>query len=815
MKSYTYSMFLCHSTPKWSGTSLAACLAALLTLFPVFAGAQDHPITGRVLEQETRQPLEYTNIVLFSIPDSAQVTGTVTDRTGKFTLFDVPPGRYYLDILFLGYEKRRMDVVVDGPESVGDVLLSPAAVLLGDVIVEGERASLTYEIDKKVLDVAQMSATISGTAAEVLENLPSVQVDIEGNVSLRGSTNFTVLIDGRPTVLDAQDVLQQIPASAIGRIEIITNPSAKYDPEGTAGVINIIMARRRERGISGLVSGNVGLREKYGGDALMEYREDNVTVIAGGDHNNRFFTGTELEENATSFQNTTTTTKTNGSSRRGRVSWGLRGGVEYSPSPVTTWSLGLRHGRRSHEQSSALNHVQWTDPLTPGTANINTTHRQRSGEFTSIALGLLRRFGLPGHELKADLQFGFDRSDEFTQSELLGPTVLSGRKTTEEGPETEFEGRLEYVLPLGIHSRFEAGYQGESESSGERTGLREYDSASGTYQTLAQFSHDVKYVTNEHALYSLYGGEAGPLGFQAGLRAEYTQRNIRINETAQEFVIDRWDFFPTLHATYSFGGVHQILASYTRRINRPRGWELEPFDTWMDANNVRRGNPSLSPEYIDSYEIGGQTVLGGVSLSAEVYRTITHNRIEDVRTVYAEDVTLRRPYNVGRDYSFGTELLISTDIVSGWNVNVIGNLYRFQIDGVILGEAFSRSSTNWSARFNSTVKFGSTQLQWNTRVHSPTVSSQGRREGFVSVDLALRQDLLDRQLAVIAQVRDLFGTERREFSSSGEGFSLYSRSDRESPVFMLTLRYTLGGYRSDERSGQGGGEGGGGDRDEF
>lgn len=799
-----------HSTPT------CLCLTAFLML-PALTSAQDRGITGRVLEGETRQPLEYTNIVLFSLPDSTQVTGTVTDRSGSFTLSDIPPGRYYLDILFLGYEKERKEVVVDGPESVGDIILSPAAVLLGDVVVEGERAALTYEIDRKVLDVAQMSATISGTAAEVLENLPSVQVDIEGNVSLRGSTNFTVLIDGRPTVLDAQDVLQQIPAGAIGRIEIITNPSAKYNPEGTAGVINIIMARRREQGISGLVTGNVGLREKYGGDALMEYREDQVTVLAGADHNNRFYTGSEVEENTTTFQNTSTTTKTNGGSRRGRISWGLRGGVEYAPTPATTWNFGVRHGRRTNEESSTLSHMQWTDPLAPGPLHTNTTHRLREREFTSITLGLQRTFGLPDHVLKADVQLGFDRSDEFTRSELLGAqAVLDGRQTTEEGPETELEGRAEYVLPLGGRSRFEAGYHGESESSGERTGLLEHDSATGAYLSLTPYSHDVKYVTHEHALYSLYGGDMGPFGFQVGLRAEYTRRNIRINETGQEFGIDRWDLFPTLHASYSFGGVHQMLASYTRRINRPRGWELEPFDTWMDANNVRRGNPSLSPEYIDSYEIGGQTLLGGVSLSAELYRTITHNRIDGVRTVYAQDVTLRMPYNVGKDESFGTELLINTDIMKGWNINLIGNLYRFRIEAEVLGEAFSRSSTNWSARFNSTVKFGSTQLQWNTRVHSPTVSTQGRREGFVSVDLALRQDFLKNRLAVIAQVRDLFGTVRREFSSSGEGFSTYRRADRESPVFMLTLRYTLGGYRSDEESG--GREGGsdeGGDEDEF
>ena len=771
-------------------------------------------VSGRVLEFETRQPLEYTNVVLFTAADSAQITGTVTTSEGRFELSGIQPGEYYLRLLFLGFEPKHVDIVLgESPENLGDILLSPTSVLLRGVVVEGERPSLTYQIDKKVIDVGQLSTTISGNAAEVLENIPSVSVDIEGNVSLRGSSNFTVLIDGRPTILDAQDVLQQIPASSIGRIELITNPSAKYDPEGTAGIINIVMAKQGRRGLGGLMTANVGLNEKYGGDFLLEYRNPGFSALFGADHNNRFFPGTDLDENSYTYQGTTTYSRTRGETRRGRLSWGLRGAVEFVPGAGNFLTLGFRHGQREYQQNSVLRHDQWSEPTLQHSINTNTIHRQRGGDFTSVNLNYLHKFNTNGHELNADLQLGFDNSDEFTISELHdGPKTLNGRRTTEAGPETEFEGKIEYVLPIREGHRFEAGYQGESELSEENTGLREYDTVSGSYQTLSQYTRKVIYDENEHAVYSLYAGEIGALGFQGGIRAEYTLRNIRLNETGEKFLVDRLDYFPTLHASYKFGKVHQLLASYTRRIDRPRGWELEPFETWMDANNVRRGNPSLIPEYIDSYEIGGQTVLGGVAVSGELYRKVTHNKIEHIRTVYAQDVTLRTMDNVGKDYSLGTEFLANFDLMKSWNVNLIGNLYHYAIEGVILGEEFSRSSFNWTARMNNSLKFGNTtQLQLNGRLHSPTVSSQGRREGYVSVDLALRQDFLDKQLSVILQVRDVFDTRKREFSSNGPGFSTYSFSDRESPVIMLTVRYSLNNFREheDQRNGEGEGEFGG------
>lgn len=344
-------------------------------------------------------------------------------------------------------------------------------------------------------------------------------------------------------------------------------------------------------------------------------------------------------------------------------------------------------------------------------------------------------------------------------------------------------------------------YEGEIDISDEATGLADWDSLTGRYSAIEQYTHNVRYKDNEHAVYSLYAGETGAFGYQAGLRAEYTRRSIRLAQGA-DFSLDRWDFFPTAHFSYSFTAGNQLMASYTRRIDRPGGRELEPFETWIDPNNVSRGNPSLLPEFIDSYEIGAQTLVGQATVSAELYHRATHNAIEDVRTVYAGNVTLTTSENVGTERSSGVEFLANFDPVKDWNVQLIGNLYDYRISGIILNEAFSTKSFNWSARFNNIVKATpTTQLQLNAMWNSPTVSPQGRREGFLSVDVAARQELLNKQLSLTLQLQNILGTARHEFSSSGPGFSSYRDRKMESPVVMLTLRLSINNYKPERERG--------------
>ncbi len=771
-------------------------------------------ITGKVFDSNSKGKIEYANIVVLSKNDSSVTTGTVSDSEGNFTINKVLPGSYYIDVRFIGFNDKRFEVVIDRNNlnhNLGEIYLEPAAIKLDNVVIEGERSPVTYQLDKKVVEVDQMQTVVSGTAADILENVPSVTVDIEGNVSLRGSTNFTVLIDGRPSIMDGQDILQQIPASSIKSIEIITNPSAKYDPEGTAGIVNIIMKKNQNLGLSGIINANAGLNNKYGGDFLFELKTGDINTTFAIDYNRRFFPGNSREEQRylDLVNNNTTFLNSNGNREWGRISYGLRGGLEFILSDDNVLSIGGRYSNRENQGNSFQNFVRWSDLSPQQVSYISNGNRKRSGDSYSLNMNYFHRFGENGHELKGELVYGHDNSDESTlTSEISGGTQISGRETTEFGPETEIEGKIEYTLPLSEKSKFEAGVQGESEISEESYALSEYNLQTGVYDLLPQSSNSTNYDTKELAVYSMVSNEFGNLGVQGGLRGEYTYRTIEVVEQNRKFNIDQWDFFPSVHSTYKFSEGQQLMASYTRRIQRPRGWELEPFDTWMDANNVRRGNPALKPQYIDSYEFGFQTPIGNISFSNEFYYRITNNKSEQVRSVYesSENVTLHSVQNIGKDYALGSELMIIFDPLEIWNINLMGNLYNYKVKGVIFDEAFSRKSFNWNTRFNNMFKLGKgTSFQVTVNYNSPSVSSQGTREGFITTDAALKQDLFDRKLSLTVQLRDIFSTAKYEFTSEGKDFYSYGYFNREAPMVMLNIRYNFNNFKQEnEREGQNG-----------
>ncbi len=298
-------------------------------------------------------------------------------------------------------------------------------------MVEGERSPVTYHIDKKVVDVSQIQTAISGNVADVLENVPSVRVDIEGNVSLRGSQSFAVLIDGRPSIMDPQDVLQQIPASSVQSIEIITNPSAKYDPEGTAGIINIIMKKNQNIGLSGIVNANVGLNEKYGGDFIVEYKTESINYNFGMDYNKRMFPGESKEENIFYTNDSPSFLNSTGTSEFGRTMYGLRGGVEFLLSESDVISLNGRYGSREGQRNSFLDYNS-IKPDIPDSAYQSNSLRTRGGGYYSFATNYFKKFAQKGHELKTELFYGYHDPDESTTtSEFFNSTQTSGRKTTE------------------------------------------------------------------------------------------------------------------------------------------------------------------------------------------------------------------------------------------------------------------------------------------------------------------------------------------------------------------------------------------------
>lgn len=714
-----------------------------------------------------------------------------------------------LEVRFIGYTTQVFSDIHLTPEEMtadlDDIVLEQGVLQSEAVIVEEEKPAIEYHIDRKVINVDQFQTAASGFAVDILENVPSVTVDIEGNVSLRGSSNFTLQIDGRPTVLDPQEALQQIPASSIAYIEVITNPSAKYNPEGSTGIINIVMKEGGLTGSSGMVHVDGGINDKYGGNGIYSYKQEDYTVNLGGNYHHRTFGGTRQHERQTSLQGETTYFESSGESSRGMDGTGLHGGLEYNFSENDMISLGVRYGEHQLRQSSDLNFARWTGSDTEVNHYTDESESWNKRMFSAGNLSYVHRFGGESHELSMDAFVSQNDGDGESISELVNTAgeVTSGKRSLESGPARQARMQVDYTLPLRSGQQFEAGYEGRMNESEAGSEQYEFDPEQNTSLFQPQFSYTTMSNRSTQSLYSLYSGAWSDLGYQVGLRGEYTYRNIAHPDSGSYFQIDRWDYFPSLHLSYGFSRNRQVMASYTRRINRPHDRELAPFQTWTDAYNLRSGNPSLLPEYVDSYELGYQTRLGESLLNIETYYRATHNRIERIQVLYTETVTLHTVDNVDADYALGSEVSLRWSPLERWIVNLMGNMYDYRIEGVLNDRSFSRESFSWSARLNNTVSLGrSLRVELNGSHRSPIVSPQGRRDGFFVSALAVRKQFLNNKLAATLQIRDLFGTTKQTSTSEGQGFRTWESSTREAPVVMLSLRLNLSNFSGGGETGR-------------
>ncbi len=786
-------------------------ILSIILMCSAFVGfAEDLPpntpkkgmLKGQIIDSLTALPVEYATVAMFSHPDHKLIDGAITDVTGFFRIPKIELGTYSLEITFIGYEKKILygiELTQATPSiDLGDIFVQMTAQGLAEVEIKGGTPAIEYQIDKKVIHVDKQLTAASGTAIDILESVPSVSIDIEGNVSLRGSSGFTVLIDGKPTILEPTDILNQIPASAIEDIEIITNPSAKYDPDGTAGIINIKMKKIRLEGFNGIFNANVGMYDRYGGDFLINYRKEKFNVFIGGDYNKRSRPGTSESERYTIHNDTIFYNNSFGSSDRQRLSWGIRGGIELNFSKKDFGVVSFRYGHRAMSGFSLLDYDEW---VVPGAShNLYTSDEtwERGGDFYSVNLDYTHSFAKKDHEIAFQVVYQNRDMSERSTNVLLKEdgSIQSGQMSTEDGPGIPIRFKADYTLPLTENSTFEAGYQGRIEMSQDENKVYEWDTAAKQYEFLQEYSHSTNYNRNIHALYATYSGTYNKLGYKAGLRGEYTNRFMELVGENEDFSLNRFDYFPTIHLSYQLPFENQVMASYARRIERPRGYWLEPFITVQDAYNVRQGNPSLLPEYIDSYELGYQKRLGDNFLSLETYYRVTHNKVERVQSVYKENIMLNTVENVGTDYALGIEAMLSVDVAKWWHIDLMGDLFNYKVAGVLYDEPFERTSLNWSSRLNNTFLIGPhTRIQFNSSYRSPSVSAQGTREGFWMANAAIKREFLHKKLTVILQGRDIFGTAVHESVSEGPDFYNYSYARGKSPVVMLSVSFKLNNYR--------------------
>ena len=467
-------------------------------------------ITGTVLDNTTGQPVEYANVAVYRLRDSTLVTGTISDPAGAFVLDDLMPGRYYVTINFIGYNKTRKQVQIT-PNSrindLGEIKLEQAVTDIEGVEIVADKARIEYKIDRKVVNVSQDLVAAGGSAVDVMENTPSVKVDIEGNVTLRGSGQFTVLIDGKPTVLEGSDALQQIPASTIENIEIITNPSAKYDPDGMAGIINVVLKKNKGGGLSGIVNATVGTGNKYSGDFLLNYKTNKFNTFIGADYNDQQFTGS-LEGTRKTFRNDTVTMLENNMVRNyNRSGYVFKGGFDYYITELITLTLSGDVGtyKRGSNNSGLLR--EFTQPATREFYTKSKDNSVRSGDYYNLNMNYQHKFNQEGHELNALVYYssegGSDSENELeelsdNEGNITGDIPLTDLRTTETENSYELRVKTDYILPVK-KGKFEAGYQTRIDADDETFLFEERDPETGEWINNELYSSAMEFFRGIHS----------------------------------------------------------------------------------------------------------------------------------------------------------------------------------------------------------------------------------------------------------------------------------------------------------------------------
>jgi iron complex outermembrane receptor protein len=800
-------------------------ILSFLVLFlsgTIFAqkGPAPGKVAGTLIDAETEEPIGFANVVVYTVSDS-MVTGTTTDIDGKFVFDDLPLGDYRLEMSFLGYGTENRGVELNEMErffSLGDVFLGAGGQDLDEIVVTAERAVMELGLDRKVFNVEKSVAAAGGSAEDLLRQLPSVSLDLEGNVSLRGSGNVRFLINGRPSGLvgaDPATYLKSLSASNIERIEIITNPGAAYDPEGTAGLINIVLKNKREDGFNASINLNAGTNNKFDGSLDMNWRKGKFNSFAGisGRHDERFFVG--FRDQSGFIGDSTFTRRFNFDGDRVRKSTTYKLGTEYALSKRGI--LGLQGNYQSEIGRSGNDRVTNFFNSAGELERVSTRLETEPSDETNyeVQANYTTTFKKEGRKLSAQVQFS--ENDEFEQ-ENYDETITDGNSfflesILQQSPSIEKRKQLisqiDYEQQIG-EFKFETGWRSTIQDLTTDSEFATFDGTS--FIRNDEQSNVFQYLEDIHALYATFGGKVKDFTFSAGLRAEQAYTTSELVEPDPEtFENDYFKVYPSVFLGYAINENSTLQLSYSRRINRPRAWALNPFVDRGDPFNLRSGNPFLLPELINSFEFNLQQRHGLGTLTAGVYFRQLNDIISRISETQPGGVTLSTRGNLDRGRNYGIELINTLRIGKKFELTASANGYRSEIIGQADDESIDANGYLFSGNLQGGYKLpGDIQAQFTYFYRSPGVRPQGRIGTIQSFDLGFRKEILDKKAAITFRVTDIFNTRRYRFDTELTSLTTTSQFQRESRIAYIGFQYSLQQLKP-QREGRGGGGGGGGD----
>ncbi|MFV0290071.1 MAG: TonB-dependent receptor domain-containing protein [Mangrovibacterium sp.] len=764
-------------------------------------------IKGNVFERDSNLPMPYVNVAIYNSSTDALINGNITNDNGEFNIENIAQGTYYVKVNFIGFQEFKVNnVKIDGTKKVidlGKLTLANENTELEGVEIVADKQRIQYKVDKKVVNVSQDINAAGGTAVDVLENTPSVQVDVEGNVTVRGSSNFTVLIDGRPTALDASDALQQIPASALENIEIITNPSAKYDPDGMGGILNLVTKKDALNGFDGIINVMAATDESKSVDFTLNHRNSKRLFTFGADFNERAMLGNGDIYRETYANNLTSIQDTKGERNHIRGGYSVKFGTDLYLSDLTTLGFNAQVGKFKMEQEGGGTNLYIEKDENKVTTNEYSSKEDEEGtrnsNYVTFTSSLSHNFNKEKtHKLDASIYYRYRDGDDgevqkerlFDDNGNLLNTYLLNMTSVEGENQNEIRANADYTRPIGANGKLEAGYQARIRNEEETYKYTGYNSDGDL-----DLSNAMDFKRQIHALYSTYTNSWGKLSYMAGLRGEYTYRVIE-DADANRSVIDRLDLFPSAHVSYDLSANTQLMTSYSKRIDRPRGWDLNPFESYMNQTTIRKGNPNLTPEYTNSFDFGLMQKFGMSFLSLEAFYRSTKDKIDHISSLREDGVMLQQVVNSGDDKSFGGEIMANVEATKWLTVNGNISVYRYMLSSEVNGVYVDKTSTNTDAQLSATFKFSkASRLQIMGNYRGPSVSAQGDRESSIFTNMSYKHDFLKNKLSATLSVQDIFATGGWKGTSSGEGFYQTFDFSPKPRVVQLTLSYKLNNYK--------------------
>jgi outer membrane receptor for ferrienterochelin and colicins len=753
-------------------------LSALLLLSSITVFGQARPerakiaITGKIIEKTSKLPLEYATITFKNSKNPKQIFGGITDNKGDYNV-EVVAGTYDITLEFISFKPTVINQKqLTEATSLGTVGLEEDATQLNEVVVRAEKTTVEIKLDKKVYNVGQDMMVKGGTASDVLDNVPSVTVDAEGNVALRGNENVKILVDGRPSnAINIADALKSIPADALDKVEVITNPSARYNAEGGGGIINIVLKKGKNLGLNGTAILSTGYPETYGATGNINYKtkEFNLFTTQGYNYRNNpgsAFTNSRYLNDDNSTKDYMDETRKN---ERLNRSYNANLGVDWFLDKSTTWTnaFNYRKSDGNNRDDVFQDYYDVNRIFTSTTNRINNEDsKSQNVEFTS---NLVKNFKKEGHKLTIDASFSSNNDKNLAvidETSTAEPSIIN-TETTNNQTQSRNNIQADYVLPIGKGSQFEAGYRGDFSVNTTDYSVNSPELTS---------ANTLQYKEKVNALYTQYGFKIKKFSTLLGLRWE--DSDIDVNQLAtSDFNNKKYNnFFPSAFFTYEIDDKSSVSVSYSRRIQRPRGRQLNPFNNLSSNVNIFVGNPDLNPAFTNAIDLGYLKRWNKLTFNTSLYGNRTTDVFQQVKIqtgTLADDtpVFTTKPINLATEYRSGFEFTLNYSPYKWWKLNSNFNFFYVQTDGDYayidsdnnpVVQEFNFKTTSWFTRLSSKVTLPY-KIDWQTNMNyqGGQKNSQGRSLGNFSMNLAFSKDILKDKGTIALNVSDVFNSRKR------------------------------------------------------